>query len=480
VARSRRRVSRALIGEHDGVRRRAEPTPRAAEAAPGRHGVVLTGVVPLETVAAGVRPTSVVSREATQVRAAATAAEAARPPTGNPLRWFGRTVADVLRKADRDRMLALAAETAFFAVLTLFPALLVATAVLGQLQAIVGRRAARQVEDAVLDLLDRLLTEAAAPVVEQVAGLFNASGNLLTLASVLALVALSTAFATVINTLNITYDVPETRGWWRRRLLGLLLGIGTVLTGTAALLLLVVGPLFGRGIDIVTAVGLGEEYVVVWQHARGPVAFLLLVLWATTLDHLTPAQRGRWRHNLPGGLLTALLWFAASFGLSVYLQIVVPASPVLGALGGGLILMSWFYLLSVALLAGAELNAILMARRSHRRARRAAAKRAAAEQQAQRQDGAEPAAGRDSAWPDETGPDETGRHATAQDGAGQAATGRDAAGRDGERQDGEWRDGDRQDGEWRDGRWQDAAGQEPYEPEPPREDTPVLPHRSSG
>ena len=50
----------------------------------------------------------------------------------------------------------------------------------------------------------------------------------------------------------------------------------------------------------------------------------------------------------------------------------MPNSPVFGALGGGLILMTWFYLLCVALLAGAELNAILLARRRHRAELRAA------------------------------------------------------------------------------------------------------------
>jgi membrane protein len=62
-------------------------------------------------------------------------------------------------------------------------------------------------------------------------------------------------------------------------------------------------------------------------------------------------------------LLTSFLWGAASLGFSSYLQLVVPRSPVLGALGGGLILMTWLYLLCFSLLVGAELNAILLARK---------------------------------------------------------------------------------------------------------------------
>jgi membrane protein len=311
-------------------------------------------------------PTGVVSRQASELRAAVTAQEAARTPATNPVSWFVRLVIEVIHKADRDRMLGLAAETAFFAVLTLFPALLVVAAVLGQLGTVIGEGNAQQVEDKVLEFLDTLLTDTASPAIDTVRDLFDSSGNALTIASLLALFSLSTAFATLINTVNITYDVPETRGWWRRRWLGLMLGVGTVLTGAIAVTLLVIGPLFGRAEDVVANVGLGAEYSFVWNVLRWPTAFLSLVLWATTMDHLTPARRSKWRYDLPGGLLTALLWLAASYGLNVYLNTVVTASPVFGALGGGLILMTWFYLLCVALLSGAELNAILLARRRHR------------------------------------------------------------------------------------------------------------------
>jgi membrane protein len=313
------------------------------------------------------RPSSAeVSRRLAELRAEVTATEAARAPAGNPVTWFFRLVVEVINKGDRDRLLGLAAETAFFAVLTLFPALLVVTAVLGQLGTIVGSRNAVRVEEAVLNFLKALLTDSAAPAVDFVEDLFDSSTNTLTFASLLALASLATAFAVLINTVNLAYDVPETRGWWRRRFLGLLLGIGSVLTGAIAVTLLVIGPLFGRSVDVLARIGLNEEYFFLWNYARWPIAFLALVLWATTMDHLAPAARSRWRHDLPGGLLTALLWLAASAGLNVYLQVIVPRSPVLGALGGGLILMIWFYLLCVALLAGAELNAILLARRRHR------------------------------------------------------------------------------------------------------------------
>jgi membrane protein len=252
------------------------------------------------------------------------------------------------------------------ATLTVFPTLLVVAAVLGQLGHIVGEANAQRVEDSVISFLNRLLTNQASGAISTVKHLFTTGGNILTLASAIALISIATAFAGVINTVTLVYDVHDRRGWWKRRWLGLVVGMGSVLTGAVVVTLVVVGPLFGRGVDIVTKIGLSEEYDYLWSYLRWPVAFLSLVFWATTMCHICPDRQGRWRSGLPGGLLTAIFWLAASVGFNVYLQVVIRSSPLLGALGGGLILMTWFYLLCLGLLVGATLNAILLARRACR------------------------------------------------------------------------------------------------------------------
>jgi membrane protein len=126
----------------------------------------------------------------------------------------------------------------------------------------------------------------------------------------------------------------------------------------------VVGPFFGRAADVVSKVGISQHYAYIWSYLRYPVAIVALIAWATTLFHICPDRPARWRSGIPGAVLTTFLWVAASIGFSTYLQAVVPRSPVLGALGGGLILMTWFYLLCFSLLAGAELNATLLARKA--------------------------------------------------------------------------------------------------------------------
>ena len=304
------------------------------------------------------------SRRSTAARAEATAREAQQPQPRGLVRRFVRLFSDVWRKADRDRILGLAGENAFMGVLTVFPTLAVFAAVLGQLSLVIGSDNTDKVKRAVADFLKQVLTSSAAGVDDTVNHLFQSSGNALTLALLVALASVAQAFASVLNTVTLAYDVHDHRGWWKRRWIGLLLGAGSVLTGAVMVTALVIGPLFGSAHDVMSSVGASDGYAFVWSWIRFPIALIALVAWATTLFHICPDRPARWRSGLPGALLTAFLWLVASLAFSSYLKIVVPASPVVGALGGGLILMTWIYLLCLSLLIGAELNATLIARRA--------------------------------------------------------------------------------------------------------------------
>ena len=294
-------------------------------------------------------------------RSAATAADAARPQPRTLPGRVARLCADVWRKANRDRVLGLAGENAFMAVLTVFPTLLVFAALLGQLSSVIGDSNTDQVKTAIRDFLKAILTSSASDVDSTVNKLFSTHGNAFTLALVLALVSMAQAFASVLNTVTLAYDVHDHRGYFYRRLIGLLLGLGSLAAGAVLIAAFVLGPFFGA-----KDIGFSADYAFVWSWVRYPVAFVALVGWATTLFHICPDRPAPWRAGLPGALLTSFLWGAASFGLSSYLKIVVPDSPLLGALGGGLILMTWLYLLCFGLLVGAELNATLLARKALR------------------------------------------------------------------------------------------------------------------
>lgn len=284
-------------------------------------------------------------------------------------RWRDRAtdfVRAYVREVDKDRLLGLAAETAFFVVLGIFPGLLIAASLLGVLDVVVGADVAERAQSTILSAMDLVLTDEAAGARESIGNLFEQTrGQLLTLAVVGALVTVSGAFAVIINALNIAYNTTERRSWIRRRLLGLLMGVVTMVVVAVALVVLTIGPLFGRGEALADTLGLGDAFVFIWNVLRIPVLVVGVVAWTATLFHYAPSRRTQWRDAVPGAVLTTALWLAASGGFHLYLRVVAGANPVIGAFGGGVIVMTWVYLLSLSLLLGGELNSLLRVRRGH-------------------------------------------------------------------------------------------------------------------
>lgn len=276
----------------------------------------------------------------------------------------------VYRESINDRVTGLAAEVAFFGVLSLFPGLLMVTAALGSLESLVGHKVAVTTEREILEFLDLILAKRAAGAIDAIEALFERDNNgLLTAATVIALAVLSRGFVAVLRALNLAYDVPEQRPWWKVRLWGLTLAVASALMAALVLAMVVVGPLLGSGREVARAVGLEEGFGFAWRWLRWPLVFALLVAWATTLFYIGPNRRKeRWRRDVPGALLTAVLWLVVSGAFNVYLRVAAKGNPVFGVLGGGLILLVWLYLLSLALLIGGELNAVLAARSAPRRA----------------------------------------------------------------------------------------------------------------
>ena len=279
-------------------------------------------------------------------------------------RWRRRGVElgrSFLREWSKDRVPDLAAEVAFYAILSLFPAFLAMASVLGVLDSVVGAEVARDVETEVLDFLGTVLTEEADGTIEAARDLFrDSSPGLLTFSLLAALWALSRGFAALVRALDVVYDLDEHRPWLRIRGTALLLAVGSTVAGSVMLTLLVVGPLFGTGEDIAAEIGLGDEFVFLWDVVRLPVAFVVLVVWAATVFHIAPDHRTPWRADIPGALVTGVLWVAFSAGLRLYVEFAQGTNAVFGALGGALIALLWFWLLALAVMIGGEINGLLI------------------------------------------------------------------------------------------------------------------------
>ncbi len=284
----------------------------------------------------------------------------ARPAT----RAAAELARDVARRWREHRGSGLAGEVAFFWILGLFPALIALAAVLGILEVVVGDSVARQAQDEVVTSLQRVLTEEASGIVEGVRTLFTeAKPAAASFGVVAALWAASRGFAAMIQALGDIYDVEERRGYLRVRLLAVGMAGASLLVVAVVLAMMVLGPLLGPGRDVARRLGFGPGFATLWDWLRWPAVVAVVIAWAATVYHLAPNRRTPWKAELPGAVLSAMVWAGVSVGLQVYLRLAANSNPVLGSLGGTLIVLLWLYLLAAGLLLGAELNAAL-ARRS--------------------------------------------------------------------------------------------------------------------
>lgn len=275
---------------------------------------------------------------------------------------FGRELLDEWRT---DRVPDLAAEVAFYAILSLFPALLSMAAILGVLDGFVGADLAERAQENVLDFLRSVLTSEADSTLDAASELFTEKRpGLLTFSLLASFWALSRGFAALVRALDVVYDLDEHRSWVRIRGTAVALTIGSVVASAVMIGMIVVGPLFGTGEDLAGTFGLGSQFAFLWDVVRLPLAFVVLILWATTIFHIAPDHHTPWRDDLPGAVVAGILWIVFSAGLRVYVEVAQTGNAIFGALGGVLIVMLWFWLLSLAVLIGGEINELLI---EHRR-----------------------------------------------------------------------------------------------------------------
>lgn len=286
------------------------------------------------------------------------ASEAEVRPARVTFRWL---IHHLYRQWHDDRVSGLAAEIGFFALLSLFPLLLVSSSALAWLGNIIGSNLAADVEGQLTEWSE-VLFGTDGGVTDAVQSLFEgASTSALTVGVLFTLYTAARGFSAVVRALDVAYGHHNTRGWVGTQLIGLVLAIGTTLVGSLTLAMLVIGPLLGREEFIGNGV-LGAILGWLWSWLRYPGAAAVLVLWAATIFHVAPNRRASWRAEIPGAAFATLLWLVSTVLFSIYLRTLRGTNAVFGVIGTAITIQLWLYLLAIGLVLGAELNAALASR----------------------------------------------------------------------------------------------------------------------
>jgi membrane protein len=156
-----------------------------------------------------------------------------------------------------------------------------------------------------------------------------------------------------MNTLNIAYDVTETRSFWKRRLIaiGLTLALATlVISGS---LLIMFGHLLGSWLG--SALSTSAALAMISSAIGYLVGFTLLMGGIALVYHFGPDFKREKSRGWPGALFASIGVVIGSLLFSLYLR-VASVSATYGSLGAVVTLMLWLYLVGLVLLTGGELN----------------------------------------------------------------------------------------------------------------------------
>jgi membrane protein len=301
------------------------------------------------------------------MRPAAGIGSVARPGeprrTARPVRWgerarvAGTLAARTLRDSRDDRILGVAAEVAFFALLAIPPTLLILAGSAGYVGDLLGPSVSDALKDWVVRSLGEFLApdtmvEFVEPTVDRVFA--KGQGGILSIGVVLAVWSSSRLVKTLVEAMNIAYDVQEWRPGWKRRLLAVAMTFGGLLALSIFLPLVVAGPRLGQAIE--RQFDLGGAMGVVWAVVYWPATIAIGISMLTTLYHVAPNWHTPWHRDVPGAVLAAITWIAAAFVLRSYVGFAISES-ALGALAAPIALLLWLYASSLVVILGGEINA---------------------------------------------------------------------------------------------------------------------------
>lgn len=248
-----------------------------------------------------------------------------------------------------DKATVVAAGVAFFATLSLLPAIAATLSIWGLFAD------PHSVRALLADFAAVMPREAATLVTEQLERLASESTDALSATAVvsisLTLWSATRGMKTLITAVNIAYD-EEDRSILRHQLIGALFTVAAIVATIVALGLIVAAP------PLAAYIGLRDEALLALTLLRWPLLCLFVIAGLTLLYRWAPVRREpklRWTNW--GAIVATLLWLLGSLLLSQYVSRISDFGSAYGSLGAVFVLMTWFYVSALAVVVGAELNA---------------------------------------------------------------------------------------------------------------------------
>ena len=257
-----------------------------------------------------------------------------------------------MREFREDNLTDWAAALTYYAILSIFPALLAMVSVLG----LIGESATQPLLDNLTELTPGPAQEIVTNAIQNLNQNQGAAGVLFVVGLATALWSASGYVGAFMRASNSIYEVEEGRPFWKLRPVQIAITlVMMILVSIGAVAVVLTGPLAEQ---VGNVIGLGDAAVTAWDIAKWPVLVLLVSFVFSILYWAAPnVKQPGFRWLTPGGVLAVLLWIVASAAFALYVASFASYNKTYGSLGGVIVFLIWLWISNIAVLLGAELNA---------------------------------------------------------------------------------------------------------------------------
>jgi membrane protein len=251
---------------------------------------------------------------------------------------------------------AIAKASAYSAIFTFFPVLLIVGSLLASWRK--GGPYLRQISYA----LGSILPAGSSTTLNYLKGNVHHPVSLLVTTSIVTLWTASGVMVSWMDGFRRCYELPKTWGIIKERIIAFMLVVFTLIPLTFSTLLVAAGNKIETRILFYIDPDFSAYILLLWGAARWLIATLTSISVIALIYHHGVPRTQPWHSVIPGATLATVLWFSVTVGFRSYLAHFGDFTTIYGSLGVAMALLAWMYLISLVVLVGAEFNALLFPR----------------------------------------------------------------------------------------------------------------------
>ncbi|MBS4198366.1 YihY/virulence factor BrkB family protein [Bacillus sp. FJAT-49732] len=256
----------------------------------------------------------------------------------------------LIRKILDNDVAGMAAQLAYFFLLSLFP-LLFFVVTLIPFTPLTQHDIFNLIKDVApvetISMIERTLNEV----------MQNRSGGLLTAGIIGTLWSASNGMNALVKSLNRAYNAKEKRSYIVTRSLAIVFTIAMIFVFILALLL----PVFGKqlGVFLFSTFGDSDMFLNIWSVIRWALTPVILFIVFLAIYYIAPSIKIKCISAVPGAIFSSIGWIIVSLGFSYYVSQFGNYSATYGSIGGIIVLMLWFYITAIIIMVGGEINSLV-------------------------------------------------------------------------------------------------------------------------